>query len=161
MNKKKTNTATLQPPVLSDSTEVLLDVGYHVQGQLLKWDAIVGMAGLRLARPCLDVAKDQLPSPRSLGAPTGKDICQRESWQLYFLFHLGLSLIHPSCSFLPFFSLFFLVSSRFKPTLCLLAVSFYPYFGTFFHCCLSLSPFYHYYYCLNWMTSFFPSLSFP
>lgn len=88
MNKKKTNTrqtATLQPPVPSDSTEVLLDVDYYVQGQLLKWDAIVGMAGLWLARPCLDVAEDQLPSPQSLGVPTGKDICQRESWQLYFL----------------------------------------------------------------------------
>lgn len=128
MNKQKTNTrqtATLLPSILSDSTEVSLDVGYY-KGQLLKWDAIVGMAGLWLACPCLDVAKYQLPSPRSLGTPTGKDICQRESWQLYFLFHLGLSLIHPSCSFLPFFSLFFLFSSRLKPTLLLVSVSFCP-----------------------------------
>lgn len=72
-----------------------------------------GISQLLLAHPGLDVAKDQLPSPWSLGAPTGKDICQRESWQLYFLFHLGLSLIHTSCSssfsflcleFLPSFS---------------------------------------------------------
>lgn len=87
---------------------------------------IVGMAGLWLARPFLDVAMDQLPSPWSLGAPTGKDICQRESWQLYFLFHLGLSLIHPSCSFLPFFSVFFLFSSQLKPTLLLPSFSFCP-----------------------------------
>lgn len=59
----------------------------------------VGMTGLRMACPGLDVAEDQLPSPWSLGVPAGKDICQRESWQLYFLFHLRLSLIHPSCSF--------------------------------------------------------------
>lgn len=64
----------------------------------------IGITQLLLAHPGLDVAKDQLPSPWSLGAPAGKDICQRESWQLYFLFHLGLSLIHTSCSF-PFSSL--------------------------------------------------------
>lgn len=88
------------------------------------WHSVphVGMTGLRLARPGLDVAKDQLPSPWSLGAPAGKDICQRESWQLYFLFHLGLSLIHPSCSF--FFSfIFFLLSSKLNPTLLLLCHS--------------------------------------
>lgn len=73
-----------------------------------------GTTGLWLACPGLDVAKDQLPSPWSLGAPAGKDICQRESWQLYFLFHLGLSLIHPSCSF-PFSSIFFLLSSHSTP----------------------------------------------
>lgn len=64
----------------------------------------IGNTQLLLAHPGLDVAKDQLPSPWSLGAPAGKDICQRESWQLYFLFHLGLSLIHTSC-FFPFSSL--------------------------------------------------------
>lgn len=89
----------------------------------------VGMTRLQLARPGLDVAKDQLPSPWSLGAPAGKDICQRESWQPYFLFHLGLSLIHPSCSFpLSSPSLPFLPFSS-HSTLLLL----------FFFLCLSLS----------------------
>lgn len=75
-------------------------MGYYVQGRY-SWNGtpIVGVVEIGLARPCWNVAKDQLPSPWSLGAPTGKDICQRESWQFYFLFHLGLSLIHPSCSF--------------------------------------------------------------
>ena len=49
------------------------------------------------------VANDQMPSHWYFGSPAGKDICQRESWQLYFLFCPGLSLIHPSCSF-PFSS---------------------------------------------------------
>lgn len=62
---------------------------------------IVGKGGLWLARPGLDVAMDQLPSPWPLGVPAGKDICQGESWQLYFLFHLGLFLSH---SFLSLFS---------------------------------------------------------
>lgn len=75
----------------------------------------VGMTSLLLASASLDVAKDQLPSPWSLGVPAGKDICQRESWQLYFLFHPGLSLIHPSCSFPHFFSLFVFYSPR-SPT---------------------------------------------
>lgn len=79
----------------------------------------VGITGLWLACPGLDVAKDQLPSPWSLGAPAGKDICQRESWQRYFLFHLGLSLIHPSCSF-AFSSIFFLVFTL-NPTLSLIS----------------------------------------
>lgn len=96
------------------------------------------MAVLWLARPFLDVAADQLPSPWSLGAPTGKDICQRESWQLYFLFHLGLFLIHPSCSFPPFFSIFFLSFSQLKPNVLLL--SFCPQFHIFHPVLPSLDP---------------------
>lgn len=109
---------------------------------------IVGMAVLWLARPFLDVAADQLPSPWSLGAPTGKDICQRESWQLYFLFHLGLFLIHPSCSFPPFFSIFFLFCSQLKPTF---------YFRLsvpdFTFSILSSPLLYSFSHCLFWLTS--------
>lgn len=65
--------------------------------------SMVGKAGLGLAGPGLDVAMDQLPSPWPLGAPAGKDICQRESWHLYFLLNLGLFLSHSFMSFLFFF----------------------------------------------------------
>lgn len=92
----------------------------------------IGNTQLLLAHPGLDVAKDQLPSSWSLGAPAGKDICQRESWQLYFLFHLGLSLIHTSC-FFPFSSLclhFLPFSSHSTPLsyLSLYCPSFYIFF---------------------------------
>lgn len=72
--------------------------------------SMVGKAGLGLAGPGLDVAMDQLPSPWPLGAPAGKDICQRESWQLYFLLNLGLFLSHSFMSF-PFFFLLLMISS--------------------------------------------------
>lgn len=65
--------------------------------------SMVGKAGLRLAGPGLDVAMDQLPSPWPLGAPAGEDICQRESWHLYFLLNLGLFLSHSLMSFLYFY----------------------------------------------------------
>lgn len=65
---------------------------------------MVGKAGLWLAGPGLDVAMDQLPSPWPLGAPAGKDICQRESWHLYFLLNLGLFLSHSFLSLLFFCS---------------------------------------------------------
>lgn len=65
---------------------------------------MVGKAGSWLAGPGLDVAMDQLPSPWPLGTPAGKDICQRESWHLYFLLNLGLFLSHSFLSFLSFCS---------------------------------------------------------
>lgn len=68
--------------------------------------SMVGKACLGLAGPGLDVAMDQLPSPWPLGAPAGKDICQRESWHLYFLLNLGLFLSHSFISFLFFFFFF-------------------------------------------------------
>lgn len=61
------------------------------------------------------MAEDQLPSPWSLGAPTGRDICQRESWQLYFLSHLGLFLIRSSCSLSCLLALSSRVCSRARP----------------------------------------------
>lgn len=121
------------------------------------------MSGLRLAHPGLDVAKDQLPSPWSLGAPAGKDICQRESWQLYFLFHLGLSLIHPSCSF-PFSFIFFLFSSHSTPPfhyfvfLLLYLVLHFPSCLSFSHSLLTLSSFLTLNDLLLFLTISFPSL---
>lgn len=89
---------TLLPVLFRESLEDELDVSFYAQRELLAQEAHTGTTQLLLAHLGLDVAKDQLPSPWSVGPPAGKDICQREAWQLYFLFHLGLSLIHTSCS---------------------------------------------------------------
>lgn len=109
--------------ILRDSADL---VWLDVRGQR-SWNgtAGVGVAELLLARRRWNVAADQLPSPWSLGAPTGRDICQRESWQLYFLSHLGLSLIHPSCS-LSLLTLFF-PSPLTSPTWTLLCPVFDPH----------------------------------
>lgn len=83
--------------------------------------SMVGKACLGLAGPGLDVAMDQLPSPWPLGAPAGKDICQRESWHLYFLLNLGLFLSHSFISFLFFFffahDLVFIIQNLWAPSM--------------------------------------------
>lgn len=96
---KRRQTPMVRNSILRDSAAL---VWLDVWGRR-SWNgtAGVGVAELHLASRRWNVAEDQLPSPWSLGAPTGRDICQRESWQLYFLSHLGLSLIHPSCSLSP------------------------------------------------------------